>query len=179
MSRSRASLDFPWTRKRLIASLNLRIPTRFITTINIPQLLFIFQNDVCVESRWPLVSQFQIRHPKTHTGRAGKEEETRARKATHSARHHIAGLRRRDADNFDLFRYNRYLSIAGRAVRRSLKEDKRIAAERRGNLDVRFSKWQVSNQLQPLNASQKRPKATRRLTLNGIGWQAGRGQEPG
>ncbi|CAK7566587.1 MAG: hypothetical protein SEPTF4163_004535 [Sporothrix epigloea] len=42
--------------------------------------------------------------------------------------------------------YNRYLSIAGRAVRRSLKEDKRIAAERRGNLDVRFSKWQGGKQ---------------------------------
>lgn len=42
-------------------------------------------------------------------------------------------------------RYNRYLAIAGRAVRRSLKEDKRLAAERRGQLDLRFSKWQVRN----------------------------------
>lgn len=39
--------------------------------------------------------------------------------------------------------YNRYLAIAARVVRRSLKEDKRIAAERRGEMDLRFSKWQV------------------------------------
>ncbi|CAK7202279.1 hypothetical protein SEUCBS139899_005001 [Sporothrix eucalyptigena] len=42
--------------------------------------------------------------------------------------------------------YNRYLAIAGRAVRRSLKEDKRIVAERRGNLDLRFSKWENGKQ---------------------------------
>lgn len=39
--------------------------------------------------------------------------------------------------------YNRYLAIAARAVRRSLKEDKRIVAERRGEMDLRFAKWQV------------------------------------
>ena len=39
--------------------------------------------------------------------------------------------------------YNRYLAIASRAVRRSLKEDKRIIAERRGESDLRFAKWKV------------------------------------
>ena len=47
-------------------------------------------------------------------------------------------------------RYNRYLAIAGRAVRRSLKEDKRLAAERRGQMDLRFSKWQVRGSTTPL-----------------------------
>lgn len=42
--------------------------------------------------------------------------------------------------------YNRYLAIAARAVRRSLKEDKRIAAERRGDMELRFSKWEVGCQ---------------------------------
>jgi len=40
--------------------------------------------------------------------------------------------------------YNRYLAIAARVVRRSLKEDKRLAAERRGEMDLRFAKWEVS-----------------------------------
>lgn len=40
--------------------------------------------------------------------------------------------------------YNRYLAIAARAVRRSLKEDKRIIAERRGESELRVAKWQVS-----------------------------------
>lgn len=39
--------------------------------------------------------------------------------------------------------YNRYLAIASRVVRRSLKDDKRIAAERRGEMDLRFAKWEV------------------------------------
>ena len=40
-------------------------------------------------------------------------------------------------------RYNRYLSVAARVVRRSLKEDLRIQAERRGEMDLRFAKWEV------------------------------------
>ncbi|KAF2280482.1 uncharacterized protein EI97DRAFT_430195, partial [Westerdykella ornata] len=40
--------------------------------------------------------------------------------------------------------YNRYISVASRVVRRSLKEDKRIAAERRGESDLRIAKWEVS-----------------------------------
>lgn len=42
-------------------------------------------------------------------------------------------------------RYNRYLAVAARVVRRSLKEDKRLQAERRGEMDLRFAKWEVSN----------------------------------
>ena len=40
-------------------------------------------------------------------------------------------------------RYNRYLAVAARVVRRSLKDDKRIAAESRGNMELKFAKWQV------------------------------------
>ncbi|KHO01970.1 mitochondrial ATP synthase epsilon chain domain-containing protein [Metarhizium album ARSEF 1941] len=42
--------------------------------------------------------------------------------------------------------YNRYLAVAARAVRRSLKEDKRIVAERRGEMELRFSKWSNGKQ---------------------------------
>ncbi|KAJ9149252.1 hypothetical protein NKR23_g4463 [Pleurostoma richardsiae] len=42
--------------------------------------------------------------------------------------------------------YNRYLAVAGRALRRSLKDDKRLAAEKRGEMDLRFAKWQGGKQ---------------------------------
>ena len=42
--------------------------------------------------------------------------------------------------------YNRYLAIAARAVRRSLKEEKRIVAERRGESDLKFAKWTAGKQ---------------------------------
>nr|POF11457.1 protein stunted [Quercus suber] len=42
--------------------------------------------------------------------------------------------------------YNRYLAIASRVVRRSLKDDKRIAAERRGEMELRFAKWENGKQ---------------------------------
>ncbi|KAF2016746.1 hypothetical protein BU24DRAFT_492777 [Aaosphaeria arxii CBS 175.79] len=42
--------------------------------------------------------------------------------------------------------YNRYIAVASRVVRRSLKEDKRIAAERRGESELRFAKWQNGKQ---------------------------------
>lgn len=42
--------------------------------------------------------------------------------------------------------YNRYVSVASRAIRRSLKEEQRIAAERRGQSELRFAKWEVSLQ---------------------------------
>lgn len=43
------------------------------------------------------------------------------------------------------YSYNRYIAVASRVVRRSLKEDKRIAAERRGGeSEIKFAKWQVS-----------------------------------
>lgn len=40
--------------------------------------------------------------------------------------------------------YNKYLSVAARVVRRSLKDDKRLAAERRGEMELKFAKWNVS-----------------------------------
>ena len=40
--------------------------------------------------------------------------------------------------------YNRYLAVAARVVRRSLKEETRLKSERRGLMDLRFAKWEVS-----------------------------------
>jgi F-type H+-transporting ATPase subunit epsilon len=40
--------------------------------------------------------------------------------------------------------YNKYLSVAAAVVRRSLKEEHRLAAERRGQMELRFAKWTVS-----------------------------------
>lgn len=40
--------------------------------------------------------------------------------------------------------YNRYVAVASRVVRRSLQEDKRIIAEKRGVSELRFAKWEVS-----------------------------------
>ncbi|KAK2000225.1 hypothetical protein LX36DRAFT_709516 [Colletotrichum falcatum] len=45
--------------------------------------------------------------------------------------------------------YNRYLAVASRVVRRSLKEDKRIIAERRGETELRFAKWENGKQGEP------------------------------
>ncbi|EMF15449.1 uncharacterized protein SEPMUDRAFT_147336 [Sphaerulina musiva SO2202] len=42
--------------------------------------------------------------------------------------------------------YNRYLAVASRVVRRSLKEDQRLKAERRGEMDLRFAKWENGKQ---------------------------------
>jgi hypothetical protein len=41
----------------------------------------------------------------------------------------------------NIFTYNRYSGIAARAIRRSLKENKRLEAERRTTSTVRVSKW--------------------------------------
>ncbi|KAK5997019.1 ATP synthase subunit epsilon [Cladobotryum mycophilum] len=38
--------------------------------------------------------------------------------------------------------YNRYLAIAARTVRRSLKEEQRLVAEKRAVSELRFVKWQ-------------------------------------
>jgi F-type H+-transporting ATPase subunit epsilon len=40
-------------------------------------------------------------------------------------------------------RYNRYLAVTARVVRRSLKEGPRLQAERRGEMGLRFAKWEV------------------------------------
>jgi len=42
--------------------------------------------------------------------------------------------------------YNKYLAVAARVVRRSLKDDKRLAAERRGETDLRLAKWNNGKQ---------------------------------
>ncbi|KAI8943703.1 hypothetical protein NX059_001686 [Plenodomus lindquistii] len=42
--------------------------------------------------------------------------------------------------------YNRYVAVAARVVRRSLNEDKRIIAERRGESELRFAKWENGKQ---------------------------------
>lgn len=41
----------------------------------------------------------------------------------------------------NVFTFNRYSGIAARAVRRALKEDKRLQAEKRNTSTVRVSKW--------------------------------------
>ena len=41
----------------------------------------------------------------------------------------------------NVFTYNRYSGIAARAVRRALKENKRLDAERRNQATVRVSRW--------------------------------------
>ena len=40
-------------------------------------------------------------------------------------------------------RFNKYSQIAARAVRQSLNETERVAAERRGLTDVRYQKWEA------------------------------------
>lgn len=41
--------------------------------------------------------------------------------------------------------YNRYLAVAARVVRRSLKEQPRLQAEKRGEMDLKFAKWEVND----------------------------------
>ena len=50
-------------------------------------------------------------------------------------------------------RYNRYLAVAARVVRRSLKEEQRIKAERRGEMELRFAKWDVRHPFPPPHIS--------------------------
>jgi hypothetical protein len=52
--------------------------------------------------------------------------------------------------NERLFSYNKYLSVAARVVRRSLKEEQRVAAERRGVSELRSARWEVRTMLRPL-----------------------------
>ncbi|KAL2759452.1 hypothetical protein ACRALDRAFT_1054457 [Sodiomyces alcalophilus JCM 7366] len=56
--------------------------------------------------------------------------------------------------------YNRFLAVSARAVRRSLKEDKRIVAERRGEMDLRFAKWQNGKQGEVKNLAEAPPAAS-------------------
>jgi len=40
------------------------------------------------------------------------------------------------------FTYNKYMQIAARAVRQSLKENERVAAEKRGLTALRYQHWE-------------------------------------
>ncbi|KAI1004971.1 hypothetical protein K3495_g3247 [Podosphaera aphanis] len=55
--------------------------------------------------------------------------------------------------------YNKYLSVAARAVRQSLKDDKRLAAERRGEMQLRFAKWNNGKQGEIVNVSEANSSA--------------------
>ncbi|KAK0740628.1 mitochondrial ATP synthase epsilon chain-domain-containing protein [Schizothecium vesticola] len=55
--------------------------------------------------------------------------------------------------------YNRYLAVAARVVRRSLKEEPRLAAERRGQMDLRFAKWTNGKMGEPQNVADANAKA--------------------
>ncbi|KAJ8071037.1 hypothetical protein OCU04_001384 [Sclerotinia nivalis] len=52
------------------------------------------------------------------------------------------------------YSYNKYLSVAARTLRRSLKDDKRLAAERRGEMELRFAKWTNGKQGDVKNVSE-------------------------
>ncbi|KFX88101.1 hypothetical protein V490_07824, partial [Pseudogymnoascus sp. VKM F-3557] len=45
-----------------------------------------------------------------------------------------------------LFSYNKYLAVAARVVRKSLKEEQRVAAERRGLSELRSARWENGKQ---------------------------------
>ncbi|KAF9732098.1 hypothetical protein PMIN03_000693 [Paraphaeosphaeria minitans] len=56
--------------------------------------------------------------------------------------------------------YNRYIAVASRTVRRSLKEDKRIAAERRGESELRFANWSNGKQGEAKNLNEANAATT-------------------
>ncbi|KAL3472294.1 mitochondrial ATP synthase epsilon chain-domain-containing protein, partial [Aspergillus californicus] len=55
--------------------------------------------------------------------------------------------------------YNRYLAVAARAVRRSLQDGPRLAAERRGTMELRFAKWENGKQGEVKNLGQANDEA--------------------
>ena len=61
-----------------------------------------------------------------------------------SLRHHVRSISAWHDRKLTRCSYNRYLAIAARVVRRSLKDGPRVQAERRGEMDLRFAKWTVS-----------------------------------
>ncbi|TQS34819.1 hypothetical protein Golomagni_04784 [Golovinomyces magnicellulatus] len=50
--------------------------------------------------------------------------------------------------------YNKYLSIAAQAVRRSLKDEKRIIAEKRGEMNLKFATWKDGRQGKVMNIAE-------------------------
>ncbi|KAI9823327.1 MAG: hypothetical protein M1832_002551 [Thelocarpon impressellum] len=55
--------------------------------------------------------------------------------------------------------YNRYLAVAAQAVRRSLKEGPRAQAERRGEMDLKFAKWENGKQGETKNLASANERA--------------------
>ncbi|KAI5852245.1 mitochondrial ATP synthase epsilon chain-domain-containing protein [Tricharina praecox] len=53
------------------------------------------------------------------------------------------------------FSYNRYLAIAARVIRKSLKEEARVKADRRGPIELKFVKWENGKQTEPQMLSSK------------------------
>jgi hypothetical protein len=79
-------------------------------------------------------------HQTTHNHHNGIRVESRR---SHVRRRSSHGARNPQLTSLDS--YNRYIAVASRVVRRSLKEDKRIIAERRGESELRFAKWEVGD----------------------------------
>lgn len=71
-------------------------------------------------------------------------------------------------------RYNRFLQIASRVVRRSLKDEQRLIAEKRGEMDLRFAKWEVSRDHPSIICARKHRRAPE--LMHSTGRKAGRGQ---
>ncbi|OTB04597.1 hypothetical protein M426DRAFT_320710 [Hypoxylon sp. CI-4A] len=63
--------------------------------------------------------------------------------------------------------YNRYLAVASRVVRRSLKEDKRLVAERRGESDLRFAKWENGKMGEPKSLTEANAAAITEAASSG------------
>lgn len=109
---------------------------------------------VCAQARTgrlPKSQEFNtssIRDPQTHpplrqsasNHHNGSRLENR-RSYVRSAPHQLSP---KDTAVNALHSYNRYISVASRVIRRSLKEEQRIIAERRGQSELRFAKWEVS-----------------------------------
>jgi hypothetical protein len=70
--------------------------------------------------------------------------------------------------------YNRYLAVASRVVRRSLKEEHRLKAERRGEMDLKFAKWEVSARWMDTGKGTEGGKGERTRT-RGVRGRDGRG----
>jgi hypothetical protein len=75
--------------------------------------------------------------------------------------------------------YNRYLAVAARAVRRSLKEGPRLQSERRGQMELKFSKWEVRTKIIRRGIGSRLTVCDRAERKAGRGPSAGRCQHRG
>ncbi|KAL5352628.1 hypothetical protein ACLOAV_002576 [Pseudogymnoascus australis] len=55
--------------------------------------------------------------------------------------------------------YNKYLAVAARVVRKSLKEEQRVAAERRGLSELRSARWENGKQGEVKNVADANKEA--------------------